>query len=615
MSQIVSPCTSPVVSTVTVLPAGDPACEDCGLSILSVAYAACGTLRVNVSEGSGNVSVSLDGRPYAEFTEGSIEFSNVAIGAHQVVVRKGQCTDLWSGSVYCQERRCFQPGTYECVTGQDGVPTGILNTTTIIEVDCITGLPTGRSFPNDGSVHQLFAPERDEDRCADGRCLEYDLTITSSSEQSELVWTDCDSEEVINRPFVTTGEELKICSSTPPRIIKNGSISLVKKGACNTGEPADSDCCTYLVTAFGLRSTLEFATVRYLDCASGQSVSEQIRHGESVQVLSKSEPVIISSEGGSVELTGECTPATPPPSAGQPSFTYAAVQPYCSGATLSDGFINLSNLVNATRYRICRSSQFSCSGDCSSSDGTIGSGQVSIPISPVSGQIPPDVTIRVYSGTGCDSYRDASVRFYSQNCAEPEVTQLNIDMVVPQWSQAFCDQPQTYENAYNMYAKLIAPSTPQDGKQALVGGGESRFVPLGSVPENAYLMACIRAICGSPSVPGEKMNVSFYRFALNLNSIYADYPDIAELSVEIWADRIKGSASTNQITATYNRFSGVRSITSLVANGAADFSRDPLFPGANSSAYILYNNSVTGYRKLCTFTFNRNSQQLTYTPA
>ena len=615
MSAAPNPCTIPIVATVTVLPQGDPACDDCSIEILSVAYAACGDLVVEVTPDSGELEISLDGADYITFSTSSHTFQNVPIGAHQVVVRKAGCTDLWSGSVYCSARRCFRPGSYECVLTDQGVPSGYVNITTLIEYDCLTEQATGRSFDNNGTVSPLIVPEMDTTRCPDGRCIEYAVTVDSATAQSELVWTDCDSDLQIYRGNVSAGETPIICSKTVPKIIKNGSISVLNSGPCQPDEGEVENCCDFLVTAFGVRGDLIFSNIQYTDCNTGQLEYAQIRQGTSMAIRSKTEPVLISDKGGSVETVGNCEPIVVP-GANKPTLNYSVAQPYCSGATLSSATISLTNINNATRYKICNASTFNCLGICTQSDGTIDSTQKNIVIPTVNNLLPDNVTIRIYNGDGCEDYLDIFVKLYNQDCASPEITHISFDMIVPQWSQSLCEQPTTYQTTYNMYAKLVATGVTQSGQTAVVGGGAARTIPAGVATPDAYLMAAIKPSCGSPANPGSTMNVIFYRFAANLNKLYADHPGLEELSIEMWGERTKsGGPTPDIITAASNVFAGVRTIYNLLSNGSIDFSRDPLYPGSNNqSDVITYDGNTAGFRKLCTYVFNKANQTLTYVP-
>lgn len=101
-----------------------------------------------------------------------------------------------------------------------------------------------------------------------------------------------------------------------------------------------------------------------------------------------------------------------------PTFTSEVIQPTCSGNLLTVGRVRIFNAGSSTRYKVSYSATFTAD-NCASSDGIINQGADTIIniFPPNPGQSYP-VTIRVYDGNGCDSYKDIFFTQTSPVCEE-----------------------------------------------------------------------------------------------------------------------------------------------------------------------------------------------------
>lgn|GEM_PF-3626646 len=110
----------------------------------------------------------------------------------------------------------------------------------------------------------------------------------------------------------------------------------------------------------------------------------------------------------------------------KPNGAMEYTQPSCNNGNLVPGTVRFYNMVNATRYKICYGTGvFNCD-NCSVSDGNINqSGDTFIPIFPPTQGTQEVTTIRIYNGTGCDAYIDATILMTSPVCGGND-TNINI---------------------------------------------------------------------------------------------------------------------------------------------------------------------------------------------
>lgn len=329
-----------------------------------------------------------------------------------------------------------------------------------------------------------------------------------------------------------------------------------------------------------------------------------------------------------------CT-ATPPP-----TLASAIVQPVCSaqnGGTPLPAVVKLTNINNATRYKICyNTSTFTCTGTCSSSDGIITGSSLDIEIPAPSAGITQNNVIRVFNGSSCNYYVDIPISIRSSNCGS-EITLMYLDLLMLQNSgTAKCNVLNTYGDNYQMYVQSITPGVTENTQKAVAISVMERTVPNGNDVPNVYVAGPIKASCGSDANQNEAIGTIFYRFSWNLAYMKAKYPSINEFSFDVYANKLApGVASSpvsvpNRIVVVTNAFKGVAMIKDVYTNiGSVDANRTPFYSGfactkttcagaefnntTTDMSDIVYNTSVSGYRKIGNIKYNYTSNKITWT--
>lgn len=335
-----------------------------------------------------------------------------------------------------------------------------------------------------------------------------------------------------------------------------------------------------------------------------------------------------------------------------PDFAAQVEQPYCSterNGTPQPAVLKLTNIVNATRYKICyNSSTFSCGGDCTSSDGLISGTTATINIPAPAEGIEQVNTIRVFNGAGCTNYKDYTMSaIRSPKCSTNELTQMDLSLLIyPTGEQGFakCDQPDTYHIAYDMYITPNTPGMSENGTQVRTGSGAQRTLPTGNDVPNIFVAASYKPLCslsGNESTwPGTNVQSVFHRWVFNLSGMKAKYPLINEFIFDVYALKTKnlpGAYDPNVIRPRINAFTGVKIIKEPYSLGAQDAKRDPLYDGSscwrqgacgagnccpdpydiftntqNTIPDVIYNDAVSGSRKIGTIRYNFTTNKVTW---
>lgn len=339
-----------------------------------------------------------------------------------------------------------------------------------------------------------------------------------------------------------------------------------------------------------------------------------------------------------------------------PDFAAQLEQPYCSselGGTPQPAILKLTNVTNATRYRICyNSSTFSCGGDCTSNDGTISGNSATINISAPAEGVEQINTIRVYNGAGCTLYKDYTMSaIRSPKCSTNELTMMNLDMIIfPNRSLSNpitpkCDDPTTYSVEYDMYITPNTPGMSENGTQVRTAGGSQRTLPTGNDVPNVFVAASFKPLCSSGDVAGVYANSIFYRWVFNLTLLKAKYPLINEFVFDVYALKTKDTGQNgvngnhNTIRPRINAFTGVSVIKQSYALGAQDASRKPPYDGSscwragacfptgadccpdpndiftnnqNTIPDVNYNPAISGSRKIGTIRYNYTTNKVTW---
>lgn len=325
-----------------------------------------------------------------------------------------------------------------------------------------------------------------------------------------------------------------------------------------------------------------------------------------------------------------------------PDFNAAIIQPYCSteiGGVPQNAVVQLSNIINTSRYKICyNSSVFSgdCNANCSISDGVISGGSQEISIVPPNEDVTQTNTIRFYNGSGCTNYKDLTFTIRSPKCSVNETTLITMDLqVFLNSSTARCDQPNTYQVEYDFYVTPNTIGMSENGVKARTGVTAERTLPNGNDVPNVYIAAGFKSVCGSSATPNQAIGNMFYRHVWNMSLIKAKYPDINTFTFDVFALKTKDagtSSFSNSIRPFMNAFSGVAMVKQLYANNSNDAYRSPLYNGfpcsqlgcsdpydqfTNTSATmpdVIYNTSISGFRKIASISYNYTTRQITWTP-
>lgn len=313
-----------------------------------------------------------------------------------------------------------------------------------------------------------------------------------------------------------------------------------------------------------------------------------------------------------------------------PSYTTKFYQAYCSsgtGGTLQNASLNLTNIQNATRYKTCyNSTNFSsCDSTCAISDGIITGNSVTIPIIPPSQGVTQPVLVRIFNGNSCDVYNDILLNVSSPNC-NGQHTLIILDTQINVGAGYNCTTNLTKVNDYDIYITPNTVGVTENGQKALSKGGSDRMIPNGATIPNVIAVASPELSCGPNP---------FYRFQINLTYLRSKYPSITDFTFDIYANRTitTGTSSTYfDIIPKINRFAGVRMIDKPVHTGCdgvtpapaenTDAGRDPCgssypgnpFPTTGNLSTIVYNNSISGYRKIAILTYSFSTNLTTWTP-
>ena len=338
----------------------------------------------------------------------------------------------------------------------------------------------------------------------------------------------------------------------------------------------------------------------------------------------------------------------------EPEFVAAVIQPYCSTVSngqLQNAVLKLSNVVNATRYKICYNSTTftsSCNNNCAGSDGVINSGTKDIQIIAPAQGISQTNTIRVYNGTGCEIFKDYTFSIYSQKCNIGELSMMNLDLQVfqnPTFSK--CDVPSSYVVEYDFHITPNTPGMTENGVRVRTTTGAQRTLPNGNDVPNVFIAAGVKAVCGGGTEvnPGVGVNTTFYRYTWNMSLLKAKYPNINEFSFDVYAERTKktSEATVNAkfIRPVINAFKGVAMVKEWYNNNSNDAYRSPRYdgdacrgtgtcgqgiPDCCPDAYgvfesdqthltdIEYKDTIIGSRKIATIKFNYATNKVTWIP-
>jgi len=296
-----------------------------------------------------------------------------------------------------------------------------------------------------------------------------------------------------------------------------------------------------------------------------------------------------------------------------PDFQYTLIQPYCSqanGGVPVNAVLKLTNLTNATRYKICYdSTTFNsiCESSCSSSDGIITGSSIDIPIVPFAVAGTRNVTVRIFNGSGCSAKKDVSFSIVSSDCSANQITFLNLDYKINKdLGSNLCSTP--ILNDYDMYLTLNTPGVAENGQKALNRSLTEKDIPNNKQVPNVFIAASNDMNFG----PG-----AFYRWQINLLELKAKYPSINVFTFDVYAKRTIGVATNPQyaqLTPQYNLFSGVSMNKRTPATGctsnfknATDAERNPYYSqtgGIVTPGMHTYNFANPDNRKIATFTFD-----------
>lgn len=306
-----------------------------------------------------------------------------------------------------------------------------------------------------------------------------------------------------------------------------------------------------------------------------------------------------------------------------PDYTYTLLQPYCSVGdnVVQPATLNLTNIVNTIRYKICyNSSTFTsgCNSSCTTSDGTITGTTASISLTaPTQGNSYP-VTIRFLATSGCDTYSDLVLNLSTPNCNDASVVFVDLQTNATDSFGKICDNPSTYPVTYDFY---FTPNTTGletiNGLQSIVGTSSNRNLPNGNEVPDVYISAAFKPSCGGGASAGLAINTIFYRFVFNFSKLKADFPSVTSYTFDLYSNRTKNTAtggSPNSIFVTKSAFPGVRMVKELQSNNSVDAYRFPSKTAATTTHTVVYNSAVSGFRKVATMTYVYSTNTLTFTP-
>jgi len=305
-----------------------------------------------------------------------------------------------------------------------------------------------------------------------------------------------------------------------------------------------------------------------------------------------------------------------------PEFKVDLIQPTCSfagGGSVQNGIMQVTDIINTTRYKICYDSETftsDCESTCSASTGTITGNSINIPLIPGAEGVTRVGVVRFYNGSGCSIYTDHVFKITSPECSSNKPTLLNLDYrFLKDASQNLCSTAVT--NDYDIYCTFNTPGVAENGQKSFARGGTERNVPNASSVPNVFITASEGINYG----PG-----AFYRFQFNLLAIKSAYPAIEVFTFDVYARRITGtSAAVNHLLLSpqYNYFSGVAMVkrvpdTACVSNlkNTADATRSPFYTQTGSIVFPgghIYNHNTSGYRKVATFTYNFTTGTVSWT--
>ena len=320
-----------------------------------------------------------------------------------------------------------------------------------------------------------------------------------------------------------------------------------------------------------------------------------------------------------------------------PDFSAEAIQPFCSlelGGTPQNAVLKLRDVVNGTRYKICyNTTSFNC--DCNSSDGFITGSSIDIPLTPPSEGVVQNVVVRVFNGSSCNFYKDFLFSMRSPRCSQGELTLMNLDLQYFFYDLGpICNQPNTYDVAYDFYVTPNTPGMSENGTPVRTGNTAQRTLPTGNDVPNTYVAASFKMLCGNPGTAGSSIGNGFHRFTWNMSYLKSKYPAINEFVFDVYANQTKNlynTPTTNTIRPRINAFTGIAMTKQLYSNDAHDASRlppdyigvscnsqscpsSPLIGNTTTSIPdFKYKTSVNGMRKIGTIRYSYNTNKATWT--
>lgn len=121
----------------------------------------------------------------------------------------------------------------------------------------------------------------------------------------------------------------------------------------------------------------------------------------------------------------------------QPSFDALLIQPTCSVSGYNNGVLQLTNIVGATRYKICYNTVSMSCAACTASDGVISGSSLNINLTTPNFPTNTGVLIRLYADSTCDSYKEWFGTMVTPTCEGQETPDFQVQEIQPYCSSEF----------------------------------------------------------------------------------------------------------------------------------------------------------------------------------
>lgn len=192
----------------------------------------------------------------------------------------------------------------------------------------------------------------------------------------------------------------------------------------------------------------------------------------------------------------------------QPSFDAVLDQPTCKeDGTYNPAVLHLTNIVGATRYKICYNTVTMDCAPCTDSDGTISGSSLDITLTTPSIPTSSGVLIRLYADSTCTVYKEWFGTIVTPSCAGTGTPEFEAEIAQPYCSQhtggAIQNGYVTLKNIYNATRYKICYSSTWNcestcsSSDGFITAGQDITIPIQAPPAGSSQESILRVYNGN----------------------------------------------------------------------------------------------------------------------